>query len=920
MDEHFDPYHLWLGIPPTEQPPHHYRLLGLTFGEKSAAVIEGAADRQMAYVRSQAGGKHVEATQRLLNEISAARLVLLDPVKKAAYDDELRARNRVAVAPPLPPTPPPQAPMPVPVAPVFGSGPEAVHRPAFPAPAPFPMSPAAQPVFGEATAHRELQRTEPTYAGPQIIADEPSLSEKVSRQRRSQATATIAVVGCAVVLCLVAAVAIVNVETPTAAVPSSTSPRLSGEETRRMAGVARVERTPAADPTSRGTPITTVEDTPLSFPVTFPATPATREPTGLSIMAATAEATTPATADDDVVVIGPKIDLLRLVQTGRDEVRGPRWTREGSVLVSADAEPAVIEVPYYLPLEYRLTVTATSSRVNSLAIGLVGVDPRSRFLAGMDAVGGRGVRHSGLEMVDGKIVSQTETTRVGPVFTPGQPLRIVCTVQRRRIRVQAGTMTIVDWSGDHERLALHAVARPMYWTPCSLIFAARAQYRISEFTLETLAPSLRAPVPSASEVDSIEQTIQQLFVASWEAAKIPAEKLKVLGLILSAAADPKSGKLERYALWRRVIVWSADANSPATAFQAIYRLSREFEVDSLEEKCRFLASWSEQPGQQDHTAIGRTALTTYEESLSADRYDLAAMCLEIATKAAIKSDDVDGKQICLWRKDELRELMKAKEAAAAALDSLAEGDDSPEHALAAGVYHGFHRDAWRTALPLLARSSDPTLAKLAALDIAEPYDGPAQMALAEAWKAYSVTAADDQQPSALRRAAMWFRLAHVNSSAIGQAQAAAQIRELGIHNLSLAELRRTWRFRDKIFYFYDEPMRWIDAQAWCSARGGNLACFRNRVECDFVSRFANTYGAHDVWIGATDAAREGDWEWVDGSRWTFGNWAKGQPDNNYKKVGEHYVYMFGRPEYQRHWNDFNDVAQLRFVAQWEVDP
>jgi hypothetical protein len=25
----FDPYHRWLGIPPQEQPPNHYRLLAL---------------------------------------------------------------------------------------------------------------------------------------------------------------------------------------------------------------------------------------------------------------------------------------------------------------------------------------------------------------------------------------------------------------------------------------------------------------------------------------------------------------------------------------------------------------------------------------------------------------------------------------------------------------------------------------------------------------------------------------------------------------------------------------------------------------------------------------------------------------------------------------------------------------------------
>ncbi len=29
MSEQFDPYHSWLGIPAKDQPPQHYRLLGV---------------------------------------------------------------------------------------------------------------------------------------------------------------------------------------------------------------------------------------------------------------------------------------------------------------------------------------------------------------------------------------------------------------------------------------------------------------------------------------------------------------------------------------------------------------------------------------------------------------------------------------------------------------------------------------------------------------------------------------------------------------------------------------------------------------------------------------------------------------------------------------------------------------------------
>ena len=47
-----DPYHVWLGIPPEEQPPNHYRLLGIAMFESQPDVIATAADRQMGHLRT----------------------------------------------------------------------------------------------------------------------------------------------------------------------------------------------------------------------------------------------------------------------------------------------------------------------------------------------------------------------------------------------------------------------------------------------------------------------------------------------------------------------------------------------------------------------------------------------------------------------------------------------------------------------------------------------------------------------------------------------------------------------------------------------------------------------------------------------------------------------------------------------------
>jgi hypothetical protein len=98
MSEAFDPYHKWLGIPKSEQPPNHYRLLGLVAFESDPDVIQSAAVRQTAHVRNFARGEHSELSQRVLNELAAAQLCLLQQERKAAYDQVLRAK----LAPPAP--------------------------------------------------------------------------------------------------------------------------------------------------------------------------------------------------------------------------------------------------------------------------------------------------------------------------------------------------------------------------------------------------------------------------------------------------------------------------------------------------------------------------------------------------------------------------------------------------------------------------------------------------------------------------------------------------------------------------------------------------------------------------------------------------------------------------------------------------
>lgn len=90
MSESFNPYRKWLGIPEQDQPANHYRLLGVELFESDPDVIANAADGRMAQLKNYQAGKYSQDSQRILNEIAAAKICLLNPAKRAEYDRQLK--------------------------------------------------------------------------------------------------------------------------------------------------------------------------------------------------------------------------------------------------------------------------------------------------------------------------------------------------------------------------------------------------------------------------------------------------------------------------------------------------------------------------------------------------------------------------------------------------------------------------------------------------------------------------------------------------------------------------------------------------------------------------------------------------------------------------------------------------------------
>lgn len=181
MSGAFDGYHVWLGIPPNEQPPNHYRLLGISVYEADLDVIDHAADRQMAHVRTFQSGKHGALSQQILNELAAARLCLLSADKKSTYDDELRVKLAPAAAVPVLPVAAavPLTAVPMAVVPVAAAMPVAKALPV--AQAVTPVVPKAVPIETQQPAMAPVAIVKPEAAAkPQSVVKPEAVGKPVT--------------------------------------------------------------------------------------------------------------------------------------------------------------------------------------------------------------------------------------------------------------------------------------------------------------------------------------------------------------------------------------------------------------------------------------------------------------------------------------------------------------------------------------------------------------------------------------------------------------------------------------------------------------------------------------------------------------------------------------------------------------------
>ncbi|MEO1622807.1 MAG: LamG-like jellyroll fold domain-containing protein, partial [Cyanobacteria bacterium J06632_3] len=107
----------------------------------------------------------------------------------------------------------------------------------------------------------------------------------------------------------------------------------------------------------------------------------------------------------------------------------------------------------------------------------------------------------------------------------------------------------------------------------------------------------------------------------------------------------------------------------------------------------------------------------------------------------------------------------------------------------------------------------------------------------------------------------------------------------------------------------DPAMSWIEAQAYAESLGGNLVTINNAEEEEWLQ---DTFGiSQGFWIGFTDQAVEGEWQWISGETVTYTNWNPGQPNNS---GGDQDYARMNHPT-NNLWDDESNTRQLYGIVE-----
>ena len=685
MAADFNPYHVWLSIPPEEQPPNLYRLLGLRLFETNGDVIDNAADRQTAHLRTFQSGKHGELTQQLLNELAAARVCLLDAKKRAAYDEQLRAKLAASAAG---------------AASQAASGSGIRRQP--------PRRPAA--AVSAASAVESQQPADPwddllgkpDVQSPTGVGGMSAMSAAANHRAKNRNIAVVA----AAALAALAGIGLFLLK------GSSSDGTLVFD----WPADYRADTTISID----GTPQTIPASGPWEY--RYPAGShrivaehlAYKLDTNVDLVAGSQQSVPADWKPKAVLVLNWPLELrsgAELKIDGRTQAISQHDPME--VAIEPGRHTIQITGRGFDPIHTTATVAADGRE----SVSIVATPTTAKLVFDWPA----DERKDAELILDGRSQAIAAGSDSAPIELTVAPGRHVVRIARtgfepfdQTVELSAGTNREIKPTWTPEKKAAPTVAD----TPVPADVAPQ--------------PAKKLPIPAAAEQEKIAKQLNELYKTSRPGAKDPAKAQE----LYDVAAKDGSSPAERYMLLMKGAEIAAAAGDLNLSLSGIDTLDAGYAVDALDLKQKLLDKFIA-AGKPDQVAIAiPMAEQLVDQAVAAGRFDIAIVLATSASKAVAKS------KIATHKEDEDRLSRRRHDihliepiyiAAQKAQATLKKNPAEAEANLTVGRWLCFYKCDWATGLPLLARGSDKKLQALAEQDVKAPTETDQQFQIADAW-------------------------------------------------------------------------------------------------------------------------------------------------------------------------------------------
>lgn len=820
----FDPYYTWLGIPPAEQPPHHYRLLGVQLFEPNAEVIENAADRQMTHVRGFQTGPHSGESQRLLTAIAAARVTLLDPAKRPSYDAQLQASFAPTFSPGYAPAsyasypatqPPAYAPAPTyapyvaplptyPAAPVY-SAPAYVPQPS----APVTMPPAVPPVSPPAVVPQiarqavpEIVETPATFvpeptaspaAGPALSVRSESLGRRARQSRNPLHEALKIFGGGAVGIGIGLAILSYGFDIHPLGAPS-TSEKQQGSST----GGSTTDLPNAAGP-SATPPAVAANTPPTQAPPRDPPESAT-PPAPPKPNKSGEQGAKPATTDR----ANPAAATLEYRQA--DKALGGTFLRVDLRLVNGTATPIPLteltfrywyKNPGRRPLQgSAASPTIADGRITYQVISLdeptPAVDEFCEFGFAKDAgvlpaAPGRVELRVQLAALDDAPHDGTQDfSRLAPSVEYARAERI--SVYRRG--------KLIGGAEPRELAGLQIEVTAD--VPPNIAAKLTDAFEIKAIGPTRVPPTTRRepqPIPSAEQLADAVKKVDEVFPLATK--RTPKEKRDFARRMRTAALESDAQPAEQYVLFKRIAETAQETGDAKLVAETVDRMSERFVIDGPLVRHKLLLKTMDAVYDEGALKeIVEAARDTLFDLVLTERYDEALQLAERSDELCHKPFGKSFRKSVNEGRNAMRTLHGRWQDAVKARQQLTADDADPNANYVVGRWLCCQEDRWPVGLTALAKCSDGKLAALARADLATeeaPTDArtAARLAAADAW--YDASQTSPVYKEFAPRALDLYEQISAQVEGLNRAKVDQRVKEL---RAAVAELDRTslaWR-------------------------------------------------------------------------------------------------------------------------------